>query len=217
MYLPPNVQGLMDEQTSYPNANMSDILAEGHKFQICAQLRPDIVIELLIPEIKRFLAYLICVRAKSPQCLEHDDLCQEVILYFLENNYSRLRSYDANRGSPRTWLRTLTKNRIADIVRHRNKSNRYLQWQSESNSQSPLELLLETERNRLLDAAIASLDLESRCFYKALRTSDFDARRVATQTAISTRLAALRKNRLTAKLKMKLREIYKIANIRNHR
>ncbi|BAU15419.1 RNA polymerase sigma factor [Leptolyngbya sp. NIES-3755] len=116
----------------------------------------------------------------NPQ--EAEDLTQDIFL-----NLARSTSYDAHRGSLRTFLAILTRSRARDRMRSRSAARSLLDrfrstHSPETASESLFEEVLQTERSQKLQSALAQLSEHEQ---QILRFAYFDG---LSQSEIAQRL-----------------------------
>jgi RNA polymerase sigma-70 factor (ECF subfamily) len=97
------------------------------------------------------------IRALLPQHAEWEDVAQEVFLAAFQH----LATYDAARGSFRTWLLAIARNQCRN-VRQRPSAAQVAEMSDLAAGRSPAELACEAEWFAQLDAALAALPDEQR-------------------------------------------------------
>lgn len=116
------------------------------------------VVEDLLPEI------LVAVRASLYRCGhgsgrdEIDDLCQQISILLMDNDFRRLRSF-RHASSERTWLTTVVRNHVINVLqRHKTTVNLdEVSPDAIAYSARQEERVLEQERRDILRTAITHL------------------------------------------------------------
>lgn len=178
------------------------------EFQCSALDDPVGLLTSLAPMISKLVSGFLFRRRDARWLKETDDLCQDVFLHLIKDDFRCLRAYDSNRGSPKTWLALIVKRKLQEIIR-RSRCCHLALFISPTSlpshpMESPLQNLLNREDELLLRKSIMTLDGRDRIFWALLDFCDYDTAITATVTNLTPRRVSQRKSRLASKLRAKL-------------
>jgi RNA polymerase sigma factor (sigma-70 family) len=159
-------------------------------------------IEDLLPEI------LVAVRASLYRCGhrgdrdEIDDLCQQIIVLLIDDDFRRLRSFD-HASSQRTWLTTVVRNHVINYLQ-RHKITVSLNDVSPDAIVYPArqeERVFEQEQRESLQAAIANLTKRELRLFELCYVFELSTVEIAEAMGIKVQSVRRRKHAVTRKLR----------------
>lgn len=155
----------------------------------------------LMPVIRDVVMACLYAKSRRANASDVDDLCQQTALHLIENDYARLLSYDAAKSVPRTWLRTVVRNLLAERFRRAGHADETSIEANRNGVHSPEDALLKAEEEKLFEAAFVRLGSRDRDFVDALRQFGSQLAPVCDYLGISRRDVYQRKRQLVAKLR----------------
>jgi RNA polymerase sigma factor (sigma-70 family) len=166
----------------------------------------ELVIERLMPNIYAAVRFACLLKQNRADKNEIDDLCQQVALLLIEDDYRRLRTFDSTRASLDTWLKTV----VLHYVNRRIKARRPLESLAEIDIKfvdlSQEERLIEEERGKSLLAVIAKLTVRERQLFECLSEDDLSTDEIAIQMGIKTASVYRIKHKLIHKIQTLLHD-----------
>src|SRR5215510_10985590 len=81
---------------------------------------PEKLLDMVMEHIPGAVRYACYVGKHSVSRNEVEDLCQDIIIILIEDNYRRLRTFRGN-SSARTWVHRVVKRYVGDKLRAKNK------------------------------------------------------------------------------------------------
>ena len=140
---------------------------------------------------------------------EYEDLVSAVCLSLVEDNYRRLRMFDASRGYRlSSWVGLIATNTTIDALRRRVAENISFEEQREAGgcdwtieTSTPEENLERQEEVSLLLAAVERLGENDRLFLDYYYVHDLEPEEIAARMGISVATVYSRKNKIREKLK----------------
>lgn len=160
------------------------------------------VIEDLLPEI------LVAVRASLYRCGhrgdrdEIDDLCQQITVLLIDDDFRRLRSFD-HASSQRTWLTTVVRNHVINYLQ-RHKTTVSLNDVSADAIVYPArqeERVFEQEQRDSLQAALANLTKRELRLFELCYVFGLSTVEIAEAMGIKVQSVRRRKHAVTKKLR----------------
>lgn len=157
----------------------------------------------MMPEIRRSVRAVCRLYKYSADRDESEDLCQQVVLLLIEEDYRRLRSFDRKKASLKTWLGAVVKNYVSRYVQKQGRSESLEESIFESFIAPPIQEknVISAERQRSLRKAIKKLSRRERQLYELLCRDDLKISDVAEQMGIKVSTARRSKHDLIEKLR----------------
>lgn len=124
-------------------------------------------------------------------------LAEDVVVEVYAQVWGSASSYDAQRGTPLSWLMTVTRSRSIDVLRSRQRMRRTepleTAGETPTNAPGPEELSSTGEQRRVISYALARLSLEQRqviemAYYSDLSHSEIAARLGQPLGTVKTRI-----------------------------
>jgi RNA polymerase sigma factor (sigma-70 family) len=175
------------------------------EFKQRAQTDPGELIRYLLPAIKTIVWNRLHQWRTRSDMLDYEDLTQDIIVYFIENDFCRLRLYcDDRRTSPKTWLNLIIWCRINDALRQFFRRASHLsqhKHRQEPSPASPEAILVKREQENLLQMAISRLVPSDRVLFEALEQCDFETKQASSLLAANSRRISQRKSRLPIRIR----------------
>ena len=213
MVYPDHLVGVRGNNITAPSAiaYRSNVLRSAHRCpmpvgrpQIATYSAPErFFVEVFLPLMAEAVRWACVHHHYRPHQDEFDDLCQEMSLLLIADDYRGLSSFDPLKAGPKTWLGTVAKNYVG----------RYLQQQRDAAS---LEALLpeeitfqpEQERERILaerwqafQMAINKLTSREQLILQLFYRDELAMKEIAQQMKITVGSAQQLKHHTLAKLR----------------
>jgi len=162
------------------------------------QLIQDSVITIHLSAVRAFRYYNYATDED-----EISDICQQVSLLLIEDNYRRLRLFDRRKSSLQTWLKSVVRHHISNYIRGQRKTLSLDELPSESLSYPPTQedLIILRERNEKLGAILSRLSTRDQQFIRLLYFEGLSAIDVARVMRINVDLVYWHKHTIIKRLK----------------
>ena len=170
-----------------------------HEFLLRARADPMNLLISLLPALECIVSFCLFVEGRG--FAHKQDICQEIVLFLVENDFHRLRSYDCQQSSPRTWLTVLIQRRIHRLLRRLPPQTGKLSDNHLAYNCSPEDALIKAEEEMQLTAAVSSLKPQDRTFFEVFEQCDFRESEVSTRLGIKISTSYLRKHRVFRRIK----------------
>jgi RNA polymerase sigma factor (sigma-70 family) len=159
-------------------------------------------IDNLIPNISAAVRLTCVLHKYKADKNEIEDLCQQILLLLLEDNNRRLRSFNNEKASINTWLKTvifhyLSRQMLKEPVT-KGIEDREINLISDLPSQE--QILIYQERAQKMKVIVNKLANRERELYKFLCRDDLSVAEIAKQMSIKTDSVYRRKHALIRKL-----------------
>ncbi|MCI0488668.1 MAG: sigma-70 family RNA polymerase sigma factor [Blastocatellia bacterium] len=164
------------------------------------------LIVTLLPDIRRFVLQSFMRYKRYPQDADVEDMSQQIVVLLIEDDYRRLRTFDDQRSSLKTWLWVVV---IREVVRHL-RSQRVMISLEELLSDSVIceadqdKRVLSGERSQRLRATIPKLSEREQQLFRLCLCEELCASDIAKQMGMTVGSVPVRKNAVIKKLKMLL-------------
>ncbi len=152
--------------------------------------------EILLQQYRPLLCYLIAPVLHDER--DREDCLSEVVMRILEN----IHRYDESKGSFTTWLTALTRNAALNKLRqNQNCREEPLDEETPSGNPDPEEILMQAERKKALQEALAQLSHKDRLlFYRKYYYCQSTAQ-IAAEVGLSPRAVEGRLYRIKKRLR----------------
>jgi RNA polymerase sigma-70 factor, ECF subfamily len=164
-----------------------------------AQLIQDSVISIHQSAVRAFRYYSYATDED-----EISDICQQITLLLIEDNFRRLRLFDRRKSSLQTWLKSVVRHHISNYIRRQRKTLSLDELPPESLSYPPAQedLIILKERNEKLEAILSRLSTRDQQVIRLLYFEGLSAIDVARVMRINVDLVYWHKHIIIKKLKV---------------
>jgi len=164
---------------------------------------PEELLEAVLPDISQAVGAACCHYGVDQD--EIDDFYQEIVLFLIEDDSRRLRSFQ-KKSSPKTWLTAIALHHISNHVSRQRKAISLDEISDDllvCNPSQESELItgeLESE----LREAVRQLTARERQLFRLLCRDDLNSSEIATRMAIKADSVRRRKHALIKKLRQRV-------------
>jgi DNA-directed RNA polymerase specialized sigma24 family protein len=178
---------------------------DGESF--CLQIRDDPV--GLLDHIFPLIHELACWATRRNGHVEHtvdsEDLCQEVVVHLMENDYRRLRTYQKEKASPRTWMNAIVWHLAVALARRHQAELMVRGLADQITRITPEQVLFDCEAAAAVRRAVCTgLTSYERLILESIVTADTRRQPEHVRWGISRNALYIHKSRLIAKLRKKI-------------
>lgn len=166
------------------------------------EISPEQLIEALLYDI-RSAARVACssyrYRASNS---EIDDICQEIIILLIDDDYRRLRSFDSEKSSLKWWLKAVVTHHVSNRIRREQRAESLDDLGPESIACEPLQekKAIFIDRQERLRWAISKLTLREQQLLEHLIKHKMSAAEAARVMGVKVDSVYRRKHALIKKL-----------------
>jgi len=165
-------------------------------------LRLDSMIETLMPQLFQAVRWA-CLRSPHQTSRdEMEDICQEIILLLVEEDYRRLRSFNEQRSSLQTWLTAIAKHQLSKRFRRRKPVESLEDLPPNSLPYQPTqeEEIQKDEWRKKVRAAYTSLNEQERYLFRLCYEDELEPADIAAALKTKANLLYKRKHLLIKKI-----------------
>jgi RNA polymerase sigma factor (sigma-70 family) len=162
----------------------------------------------LRPTIAKIVSLALQIFKQSAKKSEIEDICQQLILLLIEDDYRRLRSFE-ERASLSTWLRQVIFHQVSHNLKQSKESEELTEAAANSHFFLPTQEadIWDFEKDVLLLEAVISLPLADQRLFSLFCEDDLSMEEIAAVRGISVQAAYKQKQRLIQKIQKRVAEI----------
>lgn len=164
---------------------------------------PALITETLVSDIRSATRHAFLLYRHRASSSEIEDVCHDIILLLMDDDYRRLRSFDSEKSSMRHWLSIVVTRHVINCL-HRHKGTESLdEISSDSMAYEPPQEVaaIWLDRQERLRAAIAKLTVRERQLLDNLFKNGDNVAEIATSMGVKMNSVYRRKHAIIKKLR----------------